>query len=87
MREGYYGGATDYYKKYGKKLYYYDVNSLYPYVMKKDMPVVYKAYSPNLKNYNLDQFFGFALARIECPSWVKIPILPHRTPDNRVIYP
>lgn len=38
IRYGYYVGATDYYKKYGENLYYYDVNSLYPYAMLKDMP-------------------------------------------------
>jgi len=38
IRYSYYGGATDYYKGYGKDLYYYDVNSLYPFVMLKNMP-------------------------------------------------
>lgn len=39
IRKAYYGGATDYYKGYGKKLYYYDINSLYPYAMCKPMPL------------------------------------------------
>ena len=30
IRRSYFGGATDYYKAYVEKLYYYDVNSLYP---------------------------------------------------------
>jgi hypothetical protein len=34
IRSGYYGGHTDVYKPKGENLYYYDVNSLYPYVMK-----------------------------------------------------
>ena len=38
IRDSYYGGAMDYYKAYGENLRYYDVNSLYPFVMKKDMP-------------------------------------------------
>lgn len=33
IRNGYYGGATDYYKLKGKILHYYDVNSLYPKAM------------------------------------------------------
>jgi hypothetical protein len=33
IRPGYYGGGTDVYKAYGELLYYYDVNSLYPYAM------------------------------------------------------
>ena len=32
-KEAYQGGAVDVYKPYGTNLYYYDVNSLYPYVM------------------------------------------------------
>ena len=39
IRKSYLGGATDYYKAYGKDLYYYDVNSLYPYAMLKPMPL------------------------------------------------
>ncbi|GFQ06938.1 DNA polymerase [Phtheirospermum japonicum] len=35
IRSGYYGGHTDAYKKYGENLYYYDVNSLYPFIMKE----------------------------------------------------
>lgn len=34
IRRGYYGGHADTYKPYGENIYYYDVNSLYPYVMK-----------------------------------------------------
>lgn len=35
IRRSYYGGHTDTYKPYGENLYYYDVNSLYPFVMKE----------------------------------------------------
>ena len=35
IRRAYYGGHTDTYKPYGEDLYYYDVNSLYPFVMKE----------------------------------------------------
>ena len=38
IRKSYFGGATDYYKRYGEKVYYYDVNSLYPFAMLNDMP-------------------------------------------------
>ena len=34
MREAYRGGRVEVYKRYGRKIYVYDVNSLYPYVMK-----------------------------------------------------
>lgn len=32
IRGGYYGGHTDVYKPRGENLYYYDINSLYPYL-------------------------------------------------------
>ena len=39
-RGNYYrGGRVEVYKMYGKNLYYYDINSLYPYVMLEKMPV------------------------------------------------
>jgi hypothetical protein len=38
IRQAYHGGSTDDYKGYGKNLYHYDVNSLYPTAMCKDMP-------------------------------------------------
>ena len=33
IKTSYTGGAVDIYKPYGKKVYRYDVNSLYPYIM------------------------------------------------------
>lgn len=38
IRRSYFGGGTDYYKSYAKKVKYYDVNSLYPHSMCKPMP-------------------------------------------------
>ena len=31
IKQAYYGGITEVYKPYGKDLYYYDINSLYPF--------------------------------------------------------
>lgn len=87
VREAYFGGATDHYKMYGEKLYYYDVNSLYPYVMLNDMPIEEIGYHDDLSSWNLESFFGFCLAEIECPKDINIPLLPYRTVDNEVIYP
>jgi hypothetical protein len=86
IRSGYLGGATDYYKAYGKNLHYYDVNSLYPLAMVKDMPFKMIKYHHNMSNVNLEEFFGFCLAEIECPKNIKIPLLPHKYQD-RTIYP
>lgn len=38
IKLGYYGGMTEVYRPYGKKLYYYDVYYLYIYVNLNDMP-------------------------------------------------
>jgi hypothetical protein len=89
IRFSYYGGATDYYKKYGKDLYYYDVNSLYPFVMLKDMPYKPLKWYEDMSEIKLEDFFGFALARIECDDDVKLPIIPikDRCSENRILYP
>lgn len=34
LKKGYTGGAVDVYKPYGENIFRYDVNSLYPYIMK-----------------------------------------------------
>ena len=39
IRNSYYGGADDIYKAYAKDVYYYDVNSLYPWAMCQPMPL------------------------------------------------
>ena len=38
IRQGYYGGRVEIFKTRGKNLFYYDVNSLYPYSMLNSMP-------------------------------------------------
>ena len=43
-KEAYRGGAVDVYKPYGTDLYYYDVNSLYPYAMKSNLYPVGESY-------------------------------------------
>jgi len=93
VRYSYYGGATDYYKKYGKNLYYYDVNSLYPFCMLNPVPYKPLEYFNDLSDFKLDDFFGFALAKIVVPTEtvLKNPILPYKNRvndiDGKVIYP
>lgn len=38
IKDAYSGGITEVYKPYGENIYYYDVNSLYPYVALQGMP-------------------------------------------------
>ena len=60
IRQAYFGGATDYYKAYGKDLHYYDVNSLFPYQMCLPMPLNIINRYDDMSNINLDDFFGYA---------------------------
>ncbi len=90
IRDAYYGGATDYYYKYGENLHHYDVNSLYPFAMLKPMPTRLKVFHPNLEGFNLSDLFGYFLVNIECPKDMKYPFVPYRDPQinsGGVTYP
>ena len=90
VRTGYFGGATDYYKKYGENLFHYDVNSLYPHAMLNPMPTSIKKFYFNMKGINLNDLFGFFLVEIECPKNIKYPFIPFRDPsinNGGVFYP
>jgi hypothetical protein len=86
IRNGYYGGATDYYKAVGYNINHYDVNSLYPYAMCNPIPYELIKFHKDLTNYDLNNFFGFCLAEIYCPKDIKIPLLPFRY-KNKTIFP
>jgi hypothetical protein len=88
IRKGYYGGATDYYKAYGKNLHYYDVNSLYPHAMLNPMPLEIVKKHDDMSNLDFNKFFGFCLAEIRSPksSYANIPLLPYKK-ENRTIFP
>lgn len=83
IRRGYYGGHVDVYKPYGENLYYYDVNSLYPFIMKSyPMPCGVPKWQNNLEHVDLDSLFGFIEAYVVCPTTISRPFL--RT--NLVLY-
>jgi len=84
IRNAYYGGRVDVFKPHGEGLYYYDVNSLYPTVMLKPMPVG-KGVLTSEKNLN--KLFGVVQARVVCPDNLSIPILPYRTKKGSLINP
>lgn len=88
IRRGYYGGHTDVYKPYGKDLYYYDINSLYPFIMQGyKLPGGKPVWHKNLSRVELDDVCGFVLAHVECPRTMDKPYLPYRTERNTLIYP
>jgi hypothetical protein len=59
LRNSYFGGATDYYKLRAENLFYYDVNSLYPFAMMKPMPkqLIRKFTITKNNGFNLNNFF------------------------------
>lgn len=65
--KGYYGGQTEVYIPYGKNLYYYDVNSLYPFAALNDIPGHECTYIESLDESGLElkDLFGFFYARVK----------------------
>lgn len=86
IRRGYYGGHADVYKPIGDNLYYYDVNSLYPFVMKAfPMPGGKPVWHSNLEGQDLDNLFGFIEAYVICPSTISHPLLPYRDEKTQTL--
>lgn len=83
IKEAYYGGVTEVYKPYGNNLYYYDVNSLYPYAALNPMCGNKYTYIENMNNVGLESnnLFGFFFCEIEAPNNY-LGLLPIRTPSG-----
>ena len=86
MHLGYYGGRTEIFfnKPVTGKIFYHDINSLYPYCLKTGLfPKLdhfYETSKPELKNE------GCAEVTIESPDKLQIPYLPARH-ENKLIFP
>lgn len=90
LNQAFYGGQVDMYKPHileGKLIYQYDVNSLYPYVMKEfKYPNKYFAHfigdisnMLEYKNiYNSSKYVGFYKVRVTSPKNITHPILPFK---------
>lgn len=80
IRKAYYGGIVNITKTKGENLYQYDVNSLYPFMMLKPLPVGnpthIKGDIPIDKILSSDMF-GFFMCHIEAPK-LHLPFLPYR---------
>ena len=88
IRRGYYGGHADTYKPYGENLYYYDVNSLYPFIMKSfHMPGGVPVWHGHLEGQELSHLFGFIEAYVVCPRTITRPFLPYRDHKNTLLFP
>lgn len=67
IKQGYFGGITEVYKPYGENLFYYDVNSEYPFVAKNKLPGHQYIYMEDLEGngFNLDELFGFFYCKVK----------------------
>ena len=89
IKNAYFGGITEVYKPYGKNLYYYDVNSLYPYSALNSIPgniCTYTEYfnfkeGDSLGHTNLNDLFGFFYCEIETDDSY-LGLLPVRHPNG-----
>jgi hypothetical protein len=80
IKQAYYGGITEVYKPYGKNLYYYDVNSLYPYVALQDMPGLECSKIQFFTDkQDLGNLFGFFNCIVQSPLDSYLGLLPVRT--------
>ena len=91
IRNSYFGGITEVYKPYGKNLYYYDVNSLYPYAALNTMPGLNCVYIDkidiNMKDYILsDEMFGFYYCLIVTNN-LYFGLLPVRQTNGGIFMP
>jgi len=87
INQGYYGAITEVYKPYGENLYYYDINSMYPFVCKQPTPglLCTKESFYNI-DLNIDDYFGFYYCEIETPLDSYLGLLPVRN-KNGIEFP
>jgi hypothetical protein len=79
IKQAYYGGMTEVYIPHGKDLYYYDVNSLYPFVALNDMPgLVANKIQFYHDNTNISDLFGFFYCKIVVSEDLYLGLLPLR---------
>ena len=83
--QGYTGGSVDVYKPKGENIYRYDVNSLYPYVMREfPMPVGNITYFDGDITKINSNTFGIFEVEVTTPQDMKIPLLQTRIKTNSV---
>jgi hypothetical protein len=92
IHKAYYGGRVEVFnpvieKNDNKKIYYYDVNSLYPYASLNDIPGLHCVFIENVKGIlELKDLFGYFYCKIKCSDNKYLGLLPKRT-DTSLIFP
>lgn len=86
--DSYYGGRTEVFKRgFYKNIYYYDINSLYPSVMLKELPLPQSVEKPIFYSVeNIKKFMGVSKVKIKTPKNLKKPLLPFRH-DGKLVFP
>lgn len=90
IRKSYRGGVVDVYKPKIENGYYYDVNSLYPYIMSNShMPIGIGKFGNAKfdKNFEINDFFGFIYVKVKTPNSLYIPFLTTNDPKYGLISP
>jgi hypothetical protein len=76
IKDSYTGGSVDVFKPYGENIKGYDVNSLYPYIMKFcKMPVATVKYFTGDISLIGDIPYGTFEVEVETPEYIRHPIL------------
>lgn len=75
-----YGGRMEKFEQVPEKYYHYDINSLYPAMMLKPLPV-----GEPIEIIGGKGRFGFFLAKIKAPNNLRYYYLPRKT-NNKIIY-
>jgi len=84
IKNAYFGGRVEVFKGYVENIYIYDVVSLYPSCMLKDLPIGNISISTDT---DIDNYFGFCYASVNVPKGIRAPILPFRLENGGLIYP
>jgi hypothetical protein len=87
FRDAYLGGIVDVYRPRISNGFYYDVNSLYPSAMLKDLPVgspIFQVFPTNV--FLETDWFGFVHCTVKAPENLNIGILSIRV-DGKLITP
>jgi len=86
IRKSYFGGGVHVFKSFARKVYHYDINSLYPYAMLKPMPYkLIKIFIPDNQFRLNDKIFGFIKVKVTINENCKKILLPQRIND-KIVY-
>ena len=84
LRRGYYGGHADAHIPKGQNIYFYDVNSLYPFIMKTfPIPGGKPVWHGKLEGQDLDNLYGFIDAYVDLVTPCALRLLASKPKTER----